>query len=156
MPYSDSEERKSYQLAWSRRPEVIARRKAKQSTPEAKQKRRAYQAANRERLNTRQRAKYAADPEMFKAINKRSLAKHPDKARARRRVANRVFRGNWPPATVFHCTDCEAHASHYHHPDYSRWWWVEPLCSPCHHKIHTTQTHEKTKRLDSLGRAITP
>ena len=151
MPYSDPDKRKAYALAWSRRPEVIARRKAQQSTPEAKAKKRAYETANRERINARQRAKYAANPEMIKAINKRSLAKHPEKERARRMVHNRVFRGKWPPATVFRCTDCEARASHYHHPDYSRWWWVEPLCSPCHHNIHTSQTHEKTERLHPLG-----
>jgi hypothetical protein len=58
------------------------------------------------------------------------------KAKARKMIKNRLHRKKMPHASFFLCTDCNNHAVHYHHEDYSLWWSVEPLCHACHGKRH--------------------
>lgn len=104
-----------------------------------------------ERQRNYRAAKLAEDPDHFKKkrrefyeANREKLAsdvaeyikREPDKHRARVLVHHRVQRGRWPRASFFKCTDCEAQATLYHHPDYSFPLWVEPLCSCCHNRIH--------------------
>ena len=57
-------------------------------------------------------------------------------SKARSKIKNRVNRKKMPHASFFLCTDCNNHAVHYHHEDYSLWWSVEPLCHVCHGKRH--------------------
>ena len=68
-----------------------------------------------------------------------SKERHKDRDRARNKVRARVnnpTRYQWPVASVFKCTDCDAQAQHYHHEDYALWWSVEPLCHKCHGVRH--------------------
>jgi hypothetical protein len=63
------------------------------------------------------------------------------KQRGKRRTANkkvklRVNERKWPKASFFLCTDCDKHAKEYHHPDYRYPLWVEPVCRPCHLRVH--------------------
>ena len=56
--------------------------------------------------------------------------------KARNKIRNRIYRKKMPHASFFLCTDCTNHAVHYHHEDYSLWWFIEPLCHACHGKRH--------------------
>lgn len=58
------------------------------------------------------------------------------RSEAYRQVNQRLTNKEWPKASVFRCTDCEARAEHYHHPNYAYPLWVEPVCQSCHTRIH--------------------
>ena len=53
-----------------------------------------------------------------------------------RQTNNKINTKEWPKAAIFKCTDCNAQATHYHHPNYAYPLWVEPVCRQCHTKIH--------------------
>lgn len=56
---------------------------------------------------------------------------------AYRLVTRKLYSKEWPKVGLFKCTDCEAQAEHYHHPNYAYPFWVEPVCQACHTRIHT-------------------
>ena len=58
------------------------------------------------------------------------------KQQAQQLVYKRIKKKLWPKAKVFCCAKCENRATEYHHEDYSRWWYVEPLCRSCHVQRH--------------------
>ena len=117
MPYADPEARREYQRQYN----IKNRERRRQNKWRSDQKLMAEKMA-------RNKEQYHADPEVAK------------KRRARVRVNLRVAKGKWPRASVFKCCDCNAHASEYHHEDYSKWWVVEPICRSCHVKRHASGT----------------
>ena len=84
------------------------------------------------RINPDAIGKLVADP----GPKHRLLEELNPKEQAQRLVSNRINKKLWPKAKVFSCAKCEAQADHYHHEDYSRWWYVEPLCRSCHVQRH--------------------
>ena len=80
----------------------------------------------------------AANPEKHRGYSRQWRARNFKREQCHGKVNYRVKRGLWPRPDVFRCTDCEARASVYHHPDYDFPLWIEPLCQPCHHEIHAT------------------
>jgi len=109
MPHADLEKRKAYHKSYNRKYALEHKDKIREQQREWK------------RINRQRRVK---DPESRKRHN------------ARERIGARIRRGTWPRPSVFLCTDCDARAFEYHHPDYNQPLWIEPLCQQCHLKIH--------------------
>ena len=86
-----------------------------------------------EAARERHRRWRAANPGYYAEYRKRNKAKrdqqvveskqrHAEHERARGMVRNRVnVQRQWPAASLFCCTDCNAQAAHYHHEDYALW-----------------------------------
>ena len=120
MPYKDPEKKR-----------LQNRRRYLEKREEILAKNREYFIENRDAIRNKQREwkranrwRRTQDEEARKRHNARGLIQ----ARIKRKV--------WPHPSVFLCTDCNAIATEYHHPDYDQPTWVEPLCQGCHLKIH--------------------
>jgi hypothetical protein len=75
------------------------------------------------------------DPEQKRLQNRRRYLEKREEILAKNReyfIENRD--------SVFLCTDCDEHATEYHHPNYDYPLWIEPLCSKCHLAIHGKQS----------------
>lgn len=69
--------------------------------------------------------------------NKKELANHPEKVRARALVNQRVRFGRIPKASDLKCLHCENTAAHYHHHKgygFEHRYDVVPVCVKCHRK----------------------
>lgn len=64
--------------------------------------------------------------------------RHPQKRKAQQIVAYAIKTGKLPKANILKCTYCSHQAEQYHHPDYSKPLYVEPVCISCHRFIHKT------------------
>ena len=67
--------------------------------------------------------------------NKKELANHPDKVRARALVNQRVRFGRMSKASDLKCSYCEDMAAHYHHHkgyEFEHRYDVIPVCVKCH------------------------
>ena len=97
---------------------------------------REWRAKNRDKAREYQRkwARSAKGRQVLREREKRLIGTIESKAR--NMIRNRINRKKIPHPSFFLCTDCNKHAKHYHHEDYSLWWSVEPLCHSCHGKRH--------------------
>jgi hypothetical protein len=97
---------------------------------------REWRAKNRDKVRKHQRkwAQSAKGRQVLREREKRLVGTIESKAR--NMIKNRINRKKIPHPSFFLCTDCNKHAKHYHHEDYSLWWSVEPLCHSCHGKRH--------------------
>ena len=71
-----------------------------------------------------------------RAYRKAYKDKYPEKHKAQKLVARRVYNKRWPKVGLFTCTDCDNKAVNYHHEHYDQPTSVEPLCHSCHGKRH--------------------
>nr|BAR35306.1 hypothetical protein [uncultured Mediterranean phage uvMED] len=107
-----------------------------------KEYQRQYNLKNRER---RRLNKWRSDQKLMAekvARNKERYHSDPEarlKRKARNLINIRIAKGQWPRASVFTCTDCNAPAREYHHENYEQWWSIEPLCRSCHVIRHDHQ-----------------
>jgi hypothetical protein len=124
MPYKDPEQKR-----------LQNRRRYLEKREEILAKNREYFIENRDSIREKQRE--------WKRANRNRRVKDPESRKrhnARARIQGRVQRGTWPYPSVFLCTDCDEHATEYHHPNYDYPLWIEPLCSKCHLAIHGKQS----------------
>jgi hypothetical protein len=71
--------------------------------------------------------------------SKKQRILYPEKAKAKSYINHRVEKGTFPRANTKKCLYCNSVAEEYHHPDYSRPFFVEPVCLKCHRKIHSRE-----------------
>jgi|31_taG_2_1085359.scaffolds.fasta_scaffold00203_42 hypothetical protein len=104
--------------------------------PMSLENQREWRAKNRDKVREHQRkwAQSAKGRQVLREREKRLVGTIESKAR--NMIKNRINRKKIPHPSFFLCTDCNKHAKHYHHEDYSLWWSVEPLCHSCHGKRH--------------------
>ena len=105
-------------------------------SPGNREYQRQWRANNRDKVREYQRKWSASEKGQQALRNREQQLLGTLEAKARQMIKNRLYRKKMPHASFFLCTDCNNHAVHYHHEDYSLWWSVEPLCHVCHGKRH--------------------
>lgn len=122
--------------------DVTARAKAEPEKIAAYERKRWERPARRKAVAGYLKRARKKDPERFRRYVRESIARHPERRKARQVVGNSVRDGR---LTKKPCKRCGAKKVHAHHTDYSKPLKVTWLCSKCHgleHRRHK-EVHAK-------------
>ena len=135
--------------AYKATPEGSQARKATQqryqNSPSGSAKRAEYARSDK----SRSQRKHYAQTDKGKEVMRKSREDYRQRMRktehgrlqlqAKNAVRHATERGELPPIASLPCACCQSQAEHYHHAHgYAPKFWlhVEPLCRPCHNKLH--------------------